>query len=156
MHQNPPFSGKNSNFFWGGGSAPSTSTVRPPIMKFWIRHCSLSPLSVYLPINNLLYSAWKQTVSFLLKCRQFTNEWWPAYRFNTFHFIINRPTAFHPSIYIVTLQSQCMKTLQHSSLYTLNYNAHKFNRQIQTTLHQVVRYNVSNGSEASCTLATKN
>jgi len=34
MHQNPPFSGKNSIFFWGGGTAPSPdpspSTVCPP------------------------------------------------------------------------------------------------------------------------------
>ena len=33
MHQNPPFSGKNSIFFWGGGTAPSPdpfpSTVSP-------------------------------------------------------------------------------------------------------------------------------
>jgi len=42
MHQNPPFSGKNSIFFWGGGTAPPQTLPLdrpPPIMKFWIRHC---------------------------------------------------------------------------------------------------------------------
>jgi len=44
MHQNQPVSGKNSIFFWEG-SQPlprphpiGASTVRPRIIKFWIRH----------------------------------------------------------------------------------------------------------------------
>ena len=47
MHQNPHVSCKNSIFFWGGGKAPSPDPTphrlwhfdRPPIIKFWIRHC---------------------------------------------------------------------------------------------------------------------
>jgi len=39
MHQNPLFSGKNSNFFLGRGHSPLPLDRPPPIMKFWIRHC---------------------------------------------------------------------------------------------------------------------
>ena len=35
MHQNPPFSGKNSFY----GLPRPLPLDRPPIMKFWIRHC---------------------------------------------------------------------------------------------------------------------
>ena len=42
MHQNPPFSGKNSIFFLGRGHSPLPRPLPldrpPPIMKFWIHH----------------------------------------------------------------------------------------------------------------------
>jgi len=60
MHQNPPFSGKNSKIFWGGGTAPQTLPPRPS-----------APPPHYEILDPLLHSVEQ------LK-RAIITEWWSA------------------------------------------------------------------------------
>ena len=73
MHQNPPFSVKNANF----SPDPSPSTVRPPIMKFWIRYCQQYMLCVVIVFMQLTRDLF-EIAKFLL---QFNQAWPIHFRF---------------------------------------------------------------------------
>ena len=54
MHQNPPFSGKNSIFFWGGTAPPQTPPLDrpPPIIKVLD-----PPLFMHTSLRSLAFSS---------------------------------------------------------------------------------------------------